>query len=127
MAKSESQTGKTNPGYFFEDFKLGQKLRHATPRTITHGEIALYTALYGTRFVLNSSTAFAQGLGLATAPVDDLLVFHIVFRKTVADISLNAVANLGYADCCFLAPVYAGDTVFAQSEVIGLKENSNGK
>jgi acyl dehydratase len=58
-------------------------------------------------------------------PIDDLLVFHIVFGKTVPDISLNAVANLGYAACRFLAPVFAGDTLSTVSEVIGLKENSN--
>jgi 2-methylfumaryl-CoA hydratase len=50
-----------------------------------------------------------------------------VFGKTVPDISLNAVANLGYAACRFLKPVYVGDTLAAESEVIGLKENSNGK
>ena len=43
------------------------------------------------------------------------------------DVSLNAVANLGYADCRFLKPVYPGDTLRAVSEVIGVKENSNGK
>ena len=52
-------------------------------------------------------------------------MFHIVFGKTVPDISLNAVANLGYAACRFLAPVYPGDTLSSASEVIGLKENSN--
>ncbi len=62
-----------------------------------------------------------------TAPLDDLLVFHIVFGKTVPDVSLNAVANLGYAGMQFLAPVFAGDTLSATSEVIGLKENSNRK
>jgi 2-methylfumaryl-CoA hydratase len=60
-------------------------------------------------------------------PVDDLLAFHIAFGKTVPDVSLNAVANLGYADCRFLAPVYVGDTISAESEVIGVKPNSNGK
>jgi len=50
-----------------------------------------------------------------------------VFGKTVADVSLNAVANLGYAEGRFLAPVHAGDTLSATSEVIGLKENANGK
>ena len=54
-------------------------------------------------------------------------MFHIVFGKTVPDISLNAVANLGYADCRFLSTVYPGDTLTATSEVIGLKENSNRK
>ena len=59
------------------------------------------------------------------APLDDLLVFHTVFGKTVPDISLNAVANLGYAEGRFLKPVYPGTTISAVSEVIGLKENSN--
>ena len=73
------------------------------------------------------SDAFASAIGYPRAPIDDLLVFHIVFGKTVPDISLNAVANLGYADCRFLAPVYPGDTLTAASEVIGLKENSSRK
>lgn len=118
---------KTNPGNFFEDFRLGQAIDHATPRTVTTGDVALYTALYGTRFAVQSSDAFAKAVGYARAPLDDFLVFHIVFGKTVPDISLNAVANLGYAGCRFLAPVYPGDTLCARTEVIGLKENSNRK
>src|SRR5580704_4294221 len=118
---------KTSAGNFFEDFRLGQVIEHATPRTLTAGDAALYTALYGTRFAVQSSGAFAQAIGYPRAPVDDFLVFHIVFGKTVPDISLNALANLGYAGCRFLAPVYAGDTLSARSEVIGLKENSNRK
>lgn len=119
--------GKTNAGNFFEDFRLGQEFIHATPRTVTAGDVALYTALYGSRFAVTSSEAFAQGIGFKTAPIDDLLVFHIVFGKTVPDISLNAVANLGYAEGRFGAPLYPGDTVSATSTVIGLKENSNRK
>jgi 2-methylfumaryl-CoA hydratase len=114
-------------GNFFEDFSLGQKIRHATPRTVTAGDAALYTALYGPRFAVQSSTPFAAAIGYREAPIDDLLVFHIVFGKTVPDISLNAVANLGYAECRFLTPVYPGDTLSAVSEVIGLRENSNRK
>jgi len=118
---------KTSPGNFFEDFRVGQIIKHATPRTVTTGDVALYTALYGTRFAVQSSDAFAQSIGYPRAPVDDLLVFHIVFGKTVPDISLNAVANLGYANCRMLKPVYPGDTLNAVSEVIGLKENSSRK
>ncbi len=116
---------KTHGGNFFEDFQLGQKIVHATPRTLNQGDAALYQALYGSRFALQSSDAFAQGCGLPRSPLDDLLVFHTVFGKTVPDISLNAVANLGYAQGRFLRPVYAGETLSAHSEVIGLKENSN--
>src|SRR3954452_14298006 len=118
---------KTTPGNFFEDYRLGQKITHATPRTITTGDVALYNALYGARFAVQSSDAFAAAIGYPRAPVDDLLVFHIVFGKTVPDISLNAVANLGYAACRFLKPVYPGDTLSAVSEVIGIKENSSRK
>ncbi|HEY4773533.1 MAG TPA: MaoC family dehydratase [Xanthobacteraceae bacterium] len=118
---------KNNPGHFFEDFRLGQTITHATPRTLTSGDVALYTALYGARFAVQSSDAFARAIGYEHAPVDDLLVFHVVFGKTVPDISLNAIANLGYADCRFLAPVYPGDTLSAVSQVIGLKENSSRK
>jgi 2-methylfumaryl-CoA hydratase len=118
---------KTGTGNFFEDFRIGQVIRHATPRTVTVGDVALYTGLFGARFAVQSSDAFAQSIGYPRAPVDDLLVFHIVFGKTVPDISLNAVANLGYAGCRFLAPVYPGDTLNAVSEVIGLKENSSRK
>lgn len=118
---------KANPGNFFEDFSLGQRLHHATPRTLTEGDTALYTGLYGGRFAVQSSDMFAMDLGYEGAPVDDLLVFHTVFGKTVPDISLNAVANLGYAEGRFGVPVYPGDTLTSISEVIGLKENSNGK
>jgi 2-methylfumaryl-CoA hydratase len=118
---------KANPGNFFEDFQLGQTIRHATPRTVTVGDVALYNGLFGARFAVQSSDAFAQGVGYPRSPVDDLLVFHIVFGKTVPDISLNAVANLGYANCRFLKAVYPGDTLNAVSEVIGLKENSSRK
>ncbi len=118
---------KTNEGNFFEDFSLGQSLRHATPRTINEGDVALYTALTGSRFALQSSDEFARALGLKRAPVDDLLVFHMVFGKSVPDVSLNAVANLGYANGRFGAPVFPGDTLSTVSEVIGLKENSSGR
>lgn len=120
-------SAKTNPGNFFEDFRLGQTIVHATPRTITEGDVALYTSLYGSRFALTSSTPFAQSLGLERAPIDSMLVFHIVFGKTVPDISLNAIANLGYAGGRFGAVVYPGDTLSTTSKVIGLRQNKDGK
>ncbi len=116
---------KTNPGNYFEDFRFGQEIIHATPRTVTVGDVALYTSLYGTRFAVQSSDAFAKAIGYERSPLDDLLTFHVVFGKTTPDISLNAIANLGYANCRFLKPAYPGDTLSSVSEVIGLKENSN--
>ncbi|MGY9049773.1 MAG: MaoC family dehydratase [Rhodobacterales bacterium] len=118
---------KTNAGRFFEDYCIGQMIDHAVPRTVGTGERAMYHALYPARHVLYSSDAFAQFSGLAASPLDDMIAFHVVFGKTVPDISLNARANLGYAEGRWLKPVWPGDTLRAQSEVIGLKQNSNGQ
>ncbi len=126
-ASGKTAGGKADHGRFFEDFRLGEVIRHATPRTVGEGERALYVALYGPRFAVQSSDAFARGLGWPQAPLDDLLVFHVIFGKSVPDISLNAVANLGYAEGRFLKPVYPGASLRAESEVIGLKPTSSGK
>lgn len=125
-ASASHAVTKTSTGRFFEDFHLGDAIVHATPRTVTSGDVALYTAVYGPRFAVQSSDAFARAIGYPAAPIDGLLVFHIVFGKTVPDISINAVANLGYADGRFLKPVFPGDTLSATSEVIGLKQTSAG-
>lgn len=120
-------TAKTNPGRFFEDYTVGQVIRHAVPRTVKMGERALYHMLYPARHALYSSDQFAQNCGLPFSPLDDMIAFHVVFGKTVPDVSLNAVANLGYGEGRWITPVWPGDTLRSQSEVIGIKENSNGK
>ena len=66
-------------------------IEHATPRTVTAGDASLYAAFYGSRFAVQSSDAFTQAIGYPRSPIDDVLVFHIVFGKTVPDVSLNAV------------------------------------
>ncbi len=118
---------KTNAGRFFEDYKVGDVIHHAVPRTVSGGERAMYHALYPARHALYSSDEFARASGLPASPIDDLAAFHVVFGKTVPDVSLNAVANLGYAEGRWLKPVYEGDTLWSTSEVIGVKQNSNGK
>lgn len=118
---------KINTGNFFEDFTIGQKIAHPLPRTISDGDVSLYIAFTGSRFALHSSDVLAQEFGYEKKPLDDLLMFHLTFGKSVQDISLNAIANLGYAEVSFPNPVYVGDTVNLVTEVIGLKENSNGK
>jgi len=122
-----SSPQKSNSGNFFEDFVPGSTLVHATPQTVTEGDLALYRALNGSRYAQYSCAEFARSVGLPGLCADPLHAFHIVFGKSVPDISLNAVANLGYADGRFLRPVVPGDTLRATSEVIGVKENSNGK
>ncbi len=114
-------------GNFFEDFSVGQHFVHATPRTVTCGDRALYIALTGARQPLASSQSLAMEMGHSAMPLDDAMVFNIAFGKTVPDISANAVANLGYADVRFCRPVCSGDTIRAESEVIGVRETTGGK
>ena len=118
---------KTNAGRFFEDYTVGDVITHAVPRTVGQGERALYHALYPARHALYSSDVFAQACGLPASPLDDLAAFHVIFGKTVPDVSLNAVANLGYAEGRWHLPVWPGDTLRSESQVIGAKQNSNGK
>ena len=114
-------------GWFFEDYAPGQRFVHPIPRTLGEGDASVYIALTGARQPVHCSAPLARALGHPACPLDDLLVFNVAFGKTVGDISYNAVANLGYADVRFLAPVYAGDTLACESEVIGVKANSSGK
>ena len=115
---------KTSAGNFFEDFAVGQVFHHAVPRTVSEGDLALYIALTGDRRPLHCSAEFARSLGFRRETAHDLLVFHIVFGRAVPDVSLNSPANLGYADVRFMATVYPGDTLRAETEVIGKRETS---
>jgi len=117
-------TKKTTEGNFFEDFAAGQVFHHAIPRTVTDGDVALYIALTGDRRPLHCSSEFARSLGFERAPIHDMLTFHIVFGRAVPDVSLNSPANLGYADVRFLEPVFTGDTLRAQTKVLGRRETS---
>ncbi len=119
-------TGKATTGNYLEDFHVGQKFAHASPRTLHGGDLALYMALTGDRRPLSSSTELARSLGFARELAQDLLGFHMVFGKTVADISQNAIANLGYASVLFRRVVQPGDTLTSETEVIGLRELSDG-
>jgi len=123
---SDGSAGKATAGNYFEDFDTGLELAHAVPRTVTEGDAALYIALTADRHPLHCDTEFARSLGFQRETVNDLLVFHTIFGKTVPDLSLNAIANLGYADVRFGAPVYPGDTLYAHSTVLGRRESRGG-
>ena len=117
---------KASDGNYFEDLATGLEIEHATPRTITEGDTSLYIALTADRHPLHCDAEFARRLGFRRETVNDLLLFHMVFGKSVPDISLNAVANLGYADVRFGTTVYPGDTVRARTTILGRRESQRG-
>ena len=117
---------KATAGNYFEDLETGLEIRHAVPRTLTEGDAALYIALTADRYPLHCNAEFARSLGFQRETVNDLLVFHTVFGRTVPDVSLNAVANLGYADVRFGEAVLPGDTISASTTVLGRRESRGG-
>ena len=119
-------TEKHSLGNFFEDLYPGLEIIHATPRTITEGDQSLYIALTASRYPLHCDAEFAKSLGFRREVVNDLLTFHIVFGNSVPDISLNAIANLGYSDVRFGQTVYPGDTLKSSTTVLARKESSKG-
>lgn len=118
---------KSTVGRFFEDFKLRQEIVHAVPRTLGEADATLYGALTGMRFPVTASLEAAAAAGHEAMPLDELLAFNVVYGKSVPDVSMNAVANVGYADLRFLKPIYVGTTLGARSRVIGMKTNTDGK
>ena len=78
-SRARGKVSKSRDGNFFEDFKLGQLIEHATPRTVTVGDVSLYTALYGSRFAVQSSDAFAKAVGYPRSPIEkELGVIELV-------------------------------------------------
>ena len=126
MGEAATAAGKATTGNYFEDLVSGLEIAHAVPRTVTEGDQSLYIALTASRYPLHCDAEFARALGFRRETVNDLLVFHIVFGNTVPDISLNAIANLGYADLRFGAAVYPGDTLRSHTTVLGRRESRGG-
>jgi len=117
---------KYSLGNFYEDLYPELEINHATPRTVTEGDQSMYIALTASRFPLHCDAEFARSIGFKRELVNDLLVFHIVFGNSVPDVSLNAIANLGYADVRFGVSVYPGDTLRSVTKVLARKESSKG-
>lgn len=113
-----SASGKSFSGNFFEDFQLGTTIHCPTPRALTDGDRTAYIAF------TNDRTPRFCNRGRLVHP---LITFHTVLGQTVRPISLNAKANLGYAEMVWPTPVHVGDEIATTAEVIGLKENKDQK
>ncbi len=111
-------TNKGSIQNFFEDFQPGQTFDCPTPQVLTNTDRVAYITFTGDR-----TPRFCDTHNRA----HPLIVFHTVMGQTVRQISLNAVANLGYAEMFWQQPVHTGDTIHTIVTVIGLKENRNRK
>jgi len=111
-------------GNYLEDFRPGQLFRHKGGKTITEGLFNAFTDFSMTTNALHKNSEYAKLHGFEGLVVPPGLVMNVVFSQTVEDISENARANLEYIDMRFGAPVYVGDTLEAETTILGVKPSS---
>ena len=111
-------------GHFLEDFRPGALYRHKRGKTLTEGLFAIFTDFSMTTNPLSKNLRYAQAYGFRGLVAHPGLVMSIVFSQSVEDVSENARANLEYIDMRFGVPVCVGDTLEAETRVLGVKASS---
>ena len=108
-------------GRFLEDFSVGDVYRHAHGRTITETDNTWFSLLTNNPHDIHSNADYASRTEFGKPLVVSTLTLAIVTGLSVPDVSQNAVANLGWDDVKLTAPVFAGDTLYASSEVLEVR------
>jgi itaconyl-CoA hydratase len=111
------------PGRFLDDFRVGDVYQHWPGRTITETDNIQFSLMTMNRHPLHCDAGFAAQSEFGRPLVNSGLTLAIVLGMTVDDVSLNAIANLGWKDIKLTAPVFPGDTVYARSEVLEVRES----
>ena len=110
-------------GRFLEDFAVGDVYEHAHGRTISETDNTWFSLLTNNPHDLHSNADYASRTEFGKPLVVSTLTLAIVTGLSVPDVSQNAVANLGWDDVRLVAPVYAGDTLYARSEVLEVRHS----
>lgn len=111
-------------GHFLEDFVPGTVWRHKGGKTVTEGLLTIFTDFSFTTNPLSKNRRYAEAYGYPGLVVPPGLVMNVVFSQSVEDVSENARVNLEYVDMRFGVPVMVGDTLEAETKVIGCKPST---
>ena len=112
-------------GRCFEDFAEGDVYEHRPGRTISEADNTWFTLLTMNQHPLHFDAAYAAKTEFEKPVVNSALTLAIIAGMSVSDVSQQAIANLGWNDIRLTAPVFAGDTVYAESEVLSKRESSS--
>jgi acyl dehydratase len=112
-------------GRYFEDFGVGDTYKHWPGRTITAADNTWFTLLTMNQHPLHFDEEYAKGTEFGRPLVNSTLTLAIVVGMSVADVSQNAVANLGWTEIRMPAPVFNGDTLYAESTVLDKRESKS--
>ena len=112
-------------GRYFEDFEIGAVYQHWPGRTIADYDNTWFALLSMNQHPLYIDQHYAHQRSLARQPVLDTLVFSLVVGISVADTSGKAIANLGFESVKFETPLFVGDSLYAESEVLEKRESAS--
>ena len=112
-------------GLYFEEFEVGQEIRHSLSKTIFESDNNFFSLLTMNHHPVHTNIDYAQKNQHGQLLVVGTLVFSIVVGMTVPDISGKAIANLGYEDVKHLAPVFVNDTIYARTRIISKRESQS--
>jgi itaconyl-CoA hydratase len=110
---------------WFEDFTVGDVYRSRIGRTISEADNTWFTALTHNTNQLHFNAVFAQGTRFKARLVNSCFTLALITGLSVPDTSENATANLAWTDIRLPAPVFAGDTLWAESEVLEVRESES--
>jgi itaconyl-CoA hydratase len=110
-------------GRYYEDFTVGEVYEHRPGRTITETDNTWFTLLTMNQHPIHFDVAYAAKSEFGRPLVNSCLTLSIVAGMSVSDVSQKAIGNLGWNDIRLVAPVFAGDTIYAESEVLAKRES----
>jgi acyl dehydratase len=112
-------------GRHYEDFEIGDVYEHRPGRTITEADNTWFTLLTMNKHPLHFDAEYAAKTEFGRPLVNSCLTLSIVVGMSVSDVSYKAIGNLGWNDVKLTAPVFAGDTLYAESEVLAKRESKS--
>src|SRR5581483_6157068 len=112
-------------GRYYEEFEIGEVYRHWPGRTITEYDITSYALLSMNQHPLFIDNEFAKQQSFDRRPVLDTLIFSLTVGMSVSDTSGKTIANLGFDSVIFERPLFAGDSLYAESEVLDKRESAS--
>jgi acyl dehydratase len=111
-------------GRYFEDFSVGDVYEHRPGRTISEADNTWFTLLTMNQHPLHFDFEYAAKSEFGRPLVNSCLTLSIVVGMSVSDVSQKAIGNLGWTDIKLVAPVFIGDTIYAESEVLAKRESA---
>ena len=112
-------------GRYLEDFKIGDVYEHRPGRTISESDNTHFTLLTMNQHPIHFDAEYAAKSEFKKLLVNSCLTLSIVAGMSVSDVSQKAVANLGWDKISMPAPVFVGDTLYAESEVLDKRESKS--